>query len=1074
MRTKATLFSFVIVFAMYFVYGWGIVPLVLPNPRGGIDDRFFGSSINTHVEIEPFTDILPPDGWELDPTKDIHLLQFGQTIMLFRQKEPDNRFLRLRPCTILVLPDGAEYRGDEESRAQIRQAVILRAPQAELEFDRDFDISRLQQLPDIKAGRLLGSPTAPVTIWSDMQDHGKQDDFYLETEVVEIMNGLTKIEAKRAVRFNLGFHSGRGTGLALELDQSAPSQPQSFNGLKSASFRTLQSFQFVFPENPNTPSRLSGDVVVPDGPATTINVRCQGRFEFVANPAEQGWTANFYRDVEMERHNPDRSVDRLTAENVHLTLSQVNHAKGIVVAENTPSSFGGLEPTLFVAHGKAGQGTQAAVPARLSIAQNGGVALVGDEIFLDLRTKFLSLSTRKEAGASPHVEMVLADQYRIRSEQTLQYTLGQEGAFGRFVSEGKGEMIGKVGEGFSAKNIHLTWNKMQMEPHPAVKDQIVLKLSKGVTAQMTGLGTMKANSLDLFFDFIPAMQSASALSGTGSQKSNVLLDHAIVKENVLFETASGTCQVRQLTIFFTNITADGKELHSRWMPQILTAKPPVAPNGPALATTQPIRQVQHLQPMQPLQLYQPPAAAAPTPAPAYGRPMSTPLPQSQSPRPAAGFVETQNLLGIKSSPGGGKFEMTGDQMRMRVHIQSGQSFAERVAIEGNVRLKETTAGSIPNTGVEITGETVTIWNPADPTTKINILGHATGNDATFKGQGVELRAGELNISRPDNMFWSPGPGRLIANTAQVNVAGMPPSANTDNQVHIEWNKEMICNGQVIQFEGLPGRDSNRVMVLHQTQTLWCNTMEIWLNRQVMFFDDQSSVEPEAVEIRFAHDVVVRKQQLDAQGKRRSVDFARFAHLHYDIKRDYFVAAGPGELSSVFLGSGQGFDRAQQPVNRGNGETLNFLGVWFQNTMQGTLLGNRKVDIRGKVEAAYAPATGWNDVIARENIAAARRTGYILDCEQLLIVEVPDPLNLSQSSMELTASTNARIDGSGMFGRARTIMYNQAKSTVQLEGNIHLQTMSQGQRTTHPSAELIRYNIETNAVEVIQTQGFGME
>jgi len=1110
MRIKATISSFVLVVALYFAYGWGLVPLVLPNPSGG-NDVGQHSSIGdnpTRAEITHLLELLPEGGWERDPDEDIHLLRHGQNIILFGRDIPDGRRLTLRPSTIIILPDGVEHRDDKISREQLRQSIVLRAPQyAEIEFDRDFDFSRLP-LPNIEYIRLFGR----VTVQSGMRDSGNHDDFYLEAENIEITENLTRIETLRNVQFNLGYHSGRGSGLVLEL------QPQGSKGLHRARFRNLDSLRLVFPEDPNVPPRFVGGVYVPDGPAMTIDVRCRGPFEFAANPAEQGWTASFYQNVEMERHNPDRTTDRLTADAVHLTLSSQptpgSPGGGVTAAGSRTSPFEGLEPILFVAHGSPGQGAQAAVPARLTVAQYGGITLVGDEIFLDLRRNFMSLSTRKEAGASPHVEMIIADQFRIRSEHTIQYTLGQDGAFGTFISEGRGNLTGRTGEGASAKDFYLTWNEMQIAPHPVTRDQIVLKLSRGITAQMTDFGTMTADSLDLVCNLVPSNRSGSTLSGTRNQNqsqnnnNNLTLDHAIVKENVLFETASGTCRVRQLTIFFTNVI-DGRQQHSRWMPQMLTAMPPVAPaiaqnrptqNRLALNSThhQPILQVQHLQPltpqhhtpqhfapppltlqhnlapMQSLQLYQPSAVSAP--APVLGNLMQTPLPQPQTPRPATGFVETQNLLGMQSSPNGGRFEMTGDQMWMKVRMENGQSFAERVDIEGNVRLIEHLAGT-PATGIEISGNTVMIWNPADPTTRISILGHATGGDAIFRGKGIELQASTLNISRPDNTFWSPGPGRLIANTAQVSVPGQlhaagRASANTDDRLVVEWNREMVCDGLVLRFEGQQG-PGNRVRVLHQTQTLWCNILEVQLNRRMMFFDDPSPVEPRPVEIRFAGDVVVQNQQLDAYGRQKSIVRARVANLHYDIDRDYFIAEGPGEVSSVFLGSGQGFDRnlVSAPANQNNNEGLNCLAVWFQNDMQGTLLGNnRKVEIRGRVQAVFYPAANWEDVISRENISAIRRIGYILMCEQLMIVEVPNPLNLSQSFMELTASTDASIEGRDIFGMGQRIMYNQAKNTVQMDSNVHFETTTQGRREAHTRVESIRYNLETQAIEFLHVRG----
>jgi len=1080
MRTKATMFSFFLVCVLYFVYGWAVVPLVLPN-SGGNDGRSVAASIapdTTREEIEPYLELLPEDGWERDPSHEIHLLQFGQTIVLFGKDTIEGKLLRLQPCTILLLPNAQEYLGDEESQDRIRQSIVLRTQQyAEIEFDRAFDVSKLP-LPKIETGRLFGK----VTIKSDMKDPGKQDDLYLEAESIEIKEtpDLTRIETRRDVRFNLGFHSGIGTGLVLEIVQSDPLQPQASKELSSAVFQKLQSLRLVFPEDPNVLPKLSGGVCIPDGPAATLDIHCQGRFEFAANPAEQGWTASFYQNVNMVRNNPDHTVDRLTAEEVHLTLKPINQAPGVAVTENKTSQFASLEPALFVAQGKIGQSGQQPIPARLSVKQGGDITLVGDEIFFDLRKNFLSLSTRKGAGASPWVEMIVAGQYTIRSEQCVQYTLGPNGAFGKFAADGKGSMIGKVGDGTSAKDIALEWNEMQMEQLPAVKDQVILKLGKGISARMTGFGTMKADSLDLYCNFGSANQTTTKLPGTGTQKNNLTLDQAIVKGNVLFETASGTCRVRQLNIFFTNVTADGKVVQSRWAPQMLLTPPPTVP-GRAVAQ-QPIRQVQHLEPltpqntlapMQPLTLYQPPVVTAP--APAYGSRMPSPQPQPNA-KPT-GFVETQNLLGIKSSPNGGKFDITGDLMKMQVRVQNGQSSAEIVAIEGNVRLKENASNNVPNTAIEIIGDTVTIWNPADPTTQINIMGQATGNDAIFKGKGIELRARELNLSRWDNTFWSPGSGQLIANTAQINAPGIPSGNSNDTKLIVEWNKEMICNGKVIIFSGQPDRDGNRVRILYQAQKLWCNDMEIWLNRQVMFFDDQSSVEPQAVEIRCAHDVYVRNEQFDPQGRKKSIDTARVANLQYNVERNYFVAEGPGEINSIFVGSGQGFDK-MAPGNlagtsgtgaSGNSEKLNYLAVWFQDTIQGTLLGDKAVTIKGKVQAAYCPANSWNDTISFENFSAARKTGYTLECERLEITEMPNPVNLSQSFMELTASNDARIDSSEFYGRAQTIKYNQAKSLVQLDGNVKLHTASQGS----VEAQSIQYNIESGTFNSVRLQGIGI-
>jgi hypothetical protein len=821
-----------------------------------------------------------------------------------------------------------------------------------------------------------------------------------------------------------------------------------------------------------------------DSNATTIDVRCQDRFVFAANPAENGWTASFRQNVEMVRNNPDRTIDRLTADEVHLTLT----SQGV---DNKTSQFDRLEPALFVARGRPGHGNQPPVPARLSVKQGGDVTLLGDEIFLDLRQNFMSLATRTESGASPYVEMIVDDQYVIKSERSVRYTFGQDGAFGRFIADGKGNLTGKIGDGVNARDIRLDWNDMRMEPHPTIKDQLVLKTNQGITANMDGFGAMTAQQLEIF-----------CVLAAGN---NWILDQISVRDNVLFETASGTCKVNQLHIFFVNVTPDGREIRSSRMPQTFAQASPVPPSmafggvafGGAVVVQQPtvqnptvqnpITQVQHLQPLMPQNMVAPIPLYQPA-APHVAAPIRI-TPHRTEPR----SLETQNLMGINSSPGG-KFDMTGNQMRMRVRIQSGQSAAEIVEIEGNVHLKESVANnSAQNVSqtmpIEIFGDIVTIWDPSEPTTKIKIARRASSNDAIFKGRGVELSAGELNISRADNMFWSPGPGRLVAHPSQMNMQGIPTSSASDDILTVEWNREMKCDGLVLQFIGHPDASGNRVKAAYQTQTLECNEMQIRLNRQVMFFDDQSSVVPRAVSIQCVHNVRITNRQLDAQGNQRSLDILRLtggAMLQYDVDNNYFLAEGPGEFSSVFVGSAQGFDlnaqnNAQNNVQN-NADTLNHLSVWFPDQMQGRLLGDKKeVDIRGrKVMVAYSPANSWDDRIGIENFSAARLRGYTLECERLQIEEIVNPLNPSQSFMELTASDTAIIEGpGGLYGRAHAIRFNQARSTVDLDGasgsvTLVLPRMAQMQgQPPRVEARRLVYNIATGTFEIIEVQGGGI-
>ena|GEM_PF-1963496 len=1104
MRTQATVLSFFLVLAVYFLYGWVLVPLVLPDisKQARLDIRDIDNF--TRGEIAPLLELFPEDGWERDTSSEIFLLQSKQTIVLFQESIIDGRMLRLEPCTLLLLPDGLQnYRhNDDETRKKINEIVVLRTPLfAEIELDSDFDIGKMTH-PNFVTGRLWGK----VSVQGGMQNNGNPNFFYLETENVEIKEDGDSIHIStlKDVDFLFGLHSGEGSGLTLSIKQSNPADQQSRKELEIAVVRKLKSLHLVFPDY-------------------TLDVRCQDRFIFAGNQTNNaaaipnGWTASFFQDVEILRNIPGQLPDKLTAEEVHLTLANDSQAAqtstGLYRREvSEPLQFDRLEPALFIARGKPGDGHQPPVPARLSVQQNGEITLVGDEIFLDLQQNFLHLSTRNEAGASPFVEMILGNphggaQYSIRSEQRIRYTFGQDGGIGRFAADGKGHVLGKIGEGTTAKDIRLDWNEMQMGPHPTVPDHIVLQLDKGITANVSGIGTMTARQLELHCVVTPTSRE------TGRQmiadRNNVLLDQISVRDNVLFQTASGTCRVRQMHIFFRNLAPDGTELHSSRMLPTFAAAPTVPlmydvdRRASAIAQSASPGQIVQVQLVQPVgdavrPHYQQPASHV-------AAPHRIEVPHQVRPRSS---LNNQNLMGIHSSAGNGKFDITGDSMRMGVRVQNGLSFAERVAIAGNVHLKESlenssgkpadisanllvggpTAAARADTlqrdamqrdamPIEIRGESVTIWNPADSTTKIQILGRTDGNNAMIKGRGVEMRANELNLSREDNIFWSPGPGQLIAYMPpQLNAGGQPATAlphskttdSNEDHLKVTWDKAMRCNGKVVLFEGLTEPNNSRVSVSYQTSQIWCNNMLMLLNRQVMFFDDSSGVNPDVVEIECVGDVRIRHQHRDALGQQLSLTFARSAWLRYNVERDYFFAHGPGELNSVLIGPGRGFGAL--PAD----SRLNNLAVWFSDMMQGTFSGGqKKVDITGrKVEVAYCPTDSWDDRITINTLSSARQRGYTMTCERLEIEESRNPVNMPQSFFNLTASNSAIIEGSGIFGKAHTIKYNESGNTVELEGNVTLHNTVQGQ-PIRQNGDLLIYNIKTNSVE-FQTQGLRMQ
>ncbi|MDR0336973.1 MAG: hypothetical protein LBI18_07775 [Planctomycetaceae bacterium] len=1247
MRIFATIGSFFVVLVLYFLYGWVLVPLVLPTPTEFTP--LVTSDNPTNEEIEPFLFLFPEEGWERNPESEIHYLQFGQTIILFGKDEAQGNIVKLQPCTVLMVQGLDDPNLTEAERHEcIRQAIVMRTPHyAEIEFDRDFNFGQFP-LPNIKAGRLFGK----VTIESDQKEIGAQDDLFLETEDISITEspGLTKISTFKDVRFYAGYHYGEGSMLSMELALSNPNLPQSPKELSLVRFEKLKQLNLVFPEDPKSVPKISDKTqqtglqtgnakkslrkfpVVPSGPATLLDIKCQREFIFqfvkAEKPNEKNGIAKFLGNADVRRTNPDGSTDFLTAEEIQVKFQtkdkQSNNTQSVAKNTTTGKSnnfasnndFGNLEPVSFEANGKLAQNNQPVVPAKLTSQQSGGILMTGDHILYDIRKNLLVLETQTLSGASKEVEMVFQNQYFIRGEKSFQYLLGENGEFGKLISEGKGSLRGNIGNEKTPKKLFLSWNALLVEPYPMVKNQIVLKLWGGITANMEGFGSMTAGKFDLWCNIEPktvnpnivdpktvepkTKTTPNMLPKLNSDQdtlfgdnNNVTPDRAVVMDKVHFVNEKGTCDVNRLHIFFKTISSTGAVTQSRWTPRMLLDSPPLIPDNQSMVVSHPsathrqlitwadgvsaipsttatstktssvIQQVQFVQPpnappnippntspivqskasVNPNQASnqtnqttttQTPSGLVPLyqsqPVPPVGTSPTVPVRPNQNQNPnVSGSVASQNFLGIQSQASA-QYAITGKQMNMQVVSGDGHSHVEMLAVEGNVRITEKTAlEQLPDTTIiEISGEEVTVWHPSSPETQMLIMGKR--QDAVFRGRGIELRAKEINIARSSNKIWVPGVGRLIANTdadltqkylqtkntATTNSVETATASNTpvslvplksansatdtnlnatinadttanttvntkinrDNRLLVDWNENMIFNGKVLQFLGKSDRNGNRVRAIYQDKEVWCDVMEIHLNRLILFFDDKSDVKPEAEMIQCANNVFVRSRELDEQNQLKSLSSAEFGKLRFYVASNYFVAEGPadrpGMLRFTSLNSDEGFSNTKmglpESLSSHEGGGLKFLSIWFHDHIQGTFIGDmRNVEISGRVQTVYLPVNSWDDHIGIDNLNIARKNGYILECEQLHIVEMPDMNNNQQNTLELTAFGNASIDNSKFYGKARTIKYNQAKTLVTFDGNAKIHTFEEGKKS-ETAAETIQYDTKSKAIRMNQSQG----
>ncbi|MDR1484016.1 MAG: LptA/OstA family protein [Planctomycetaceae bacterium] len=480
----------------------------------------------------------------------------------------------------------------------------------------------------------------------------------------------------------------------------------------------------------------------------------------------------------------------------------------------------------------------------------------------------------------------------------------------------------------------------------------------------------------------------------------------------------------------------------------------------------------------------------------------------QIPQPEIKNVRTQNLLGFQPGNPHSIYAITGDQMEMNVLQTDRASQVQRLWIGGNVRIVEKVEPAAGSDLVEITGEEVYVWYPSTPNTVIYITGKDT-REAIFTGKGAQIRAMNVYIFRAENVIKIVGPGRLLAdakskkseNNAALNQNNQTPilPATTqldnsqfeqnkrnegDNRILVQWNKEMYFDGNIISFKGIPDKNGNRVLALMEDRELRCNMMQIFTNRYVSLFDDKSKVTIKPERVGCAIDVVAKSEKFE-NGVRKSFDWAEFDAVEIRLETDEFFAKGPGLIRSTFLESdnmlsdqkggydvlaGLGSGNAKSANN--NSDTIMFLCIWFYDHIQGVSAKTHKsATMKGHIDAVLCPVSTWDERIERDQLNVATKRGYLLKCEELRMVQIPDPVQKSKNFVELTAIDNATIEGENrsLYGRAQTIKYNQSKSQVMLEGNelnnARITTSSQGTIPAHR----IEYNIKTGTTKIVNLQ-----
>jgi hypothetical protein len=307
-RLKRTAVSFLAVLAMFWVYRLVAAPFIDPPPdlkRVAKAEPGDAVPLAQQNRLGPYLRFFPEGSWERGNPM---VLESDTVKAIVKDyKVGDGKYLpknciELRPCTLLLLPEGEADAPDSR-----RRVIIMRTADdqsAVLQFENEVDLGRAQ------LGKLTGAEIkGAVTIFSAATKPEGGDD--LEVHATDITMSGNEIRSSNPVTFRFGpsYGSGRDMRIALlPAKQAGNSLAPSIGGVQD--FKLLSEVQMHL--QPGAAGILPGDDRAQQKNATRnrpVDIRCSGPFTFDL----VSYIAEFHDDVVMLRANDFGPADQLTA-----------------------------------------------------------------------------------------------------------------------------------------------------------------------------------------------------------------------------------------------------------------------------------------------------------------------------------------------------------------------------------------------------------------------------------------------------------------------------------------------------------------------------------------------------------------------------------------------------------------------------------------------------------------------------------------------------------------------------------------------------------------------------------------
>jgi lipopolysaccharide export system protein LptA len=1013
-RALRILTTLATVIAAFWAYSLLAVPWLEPPAkridsavaaRDGADDR-----------LRAFRGVFQPGDWEL--AEDTKLLESEQTKLLWSRMDDlgDGR-LRLRPCTMIFVPNGAL--GNELEQG--RQAVILQSPDgATLQFDKPLDLRR-GTFGQLKGGHMPGR----VTVRSGGKLPGPEDDLYVVTSKVDL--DQERIRTDGQVEFRLGPNSGRGAQMQMTFAPSAKAKNGgkyglAYGGVDAIELRQVERLRLCMNQNARPkagkpPAASSGR---PSEPATSlvpVEITCRGKFRFES----RSQTARFEDQVTVLQINADGPSDQINCETliVHFvsrkTKSQPAGARDAEAAHQKVS-LTDLEPRRIEAHG---QPVVVHAPSRSAEAR-------GERLEYDVATGLLTVESQQQ-------ESFLRQGSNELHARRVEYRPGPENALGQAMASGPGWFRGSTPKRpqdfFEAR-----WRgQLRLEPDPDQPDrQHVLSLVGGTQLRYGQIGKLAAEKVFCWIE----QQTDAGAGDTMDIRPNCML----ASGQVDLDSAKLSGQFEEMTVWFET---DASNHGTPRLPGKSAAEP--GAGGVSML----------------------PRAAGPTDAPAAApRPNGVAQPAEIA---GDGLLRqhvhvTGRLLKARVAVVGNRADplelMIEDRVRME-ETRSAQPGEKPMTAQGD-RIHVFDA-SQPSAAATITGNPARFEARGLALTGANINLNGGTNRVWVEGAGRldmavdrDLQGRAVAQPMPLTIQWQKGMEMKDANVVfEENVL-----ANLPNQ-QMRCEAMDVALKEPIRLTGArsAARPEPTKFVAHGRpgHPVEAESREFEQGEQTSY--QQMRLVDMAVDV--VSGEIQGKGPGDVVTVRRSTP-----------GEDGIALLGPGMPGAPAGARAAPTRRPKAAPPAEAGKSLDRLEVVFQRSLTGNL-HRRVLTFHEQVRTLYGPVAAWEMPLPADDPDALGDNGASLRCDQLTTVQIPAPGG--RGTVELEAAGNLVAHGRQYTARASRMTYAQAKGLVVLEGTprTDAQLFLEDQATPTQAGRILFWP-QTRHVQVNDLRSFEMQ